>query len=150
MPLADRMAADRPFIVALLGAVALPLPTALGRLDWLMGHPLGEAVVAGFRSGRRGELLWLPPGDLPAAGVVVVGLGDTPPDAAAAIGIMWESLPPSLPGDPDTVVVLPPHPVAVPPAGPWPVIADALLADAGTRRPSVRRWMGLDWEDTLV
>ena len=40
--LAERMAVDRPFIVALLGAIVLPLPTAIGRLDWLMGHPLGE------------------------------------------------------------------------------------------------------------
>jgi hypothetical protein len=148
--LAEQMAVDRPFIVALLGAIALPLPTAIGRLDWLMGHPLGEAIESGFRNGRRGELLWLPPGDLPAAGVVVVGLGDDAPTAQAALDVLWEHLPPELPGSPSTVVVLPPHPLAEPLTAPWPELAATLLADAGTRRPSVGRWMGLDWEDTLV
>ncbi len=150
MSLADRMAVDRPFIVALLGAVGLPLPAAIGRLDWLMGHPLGEAIESGFRSGRRGELLWLPPGELPAAGFVVVGLGAEAHSAADAVAAMWACLPSALPGSPSTAVVLPPYPLAEPLARPWPETATALLADAGTRRPSVGRWMGLDWEDTLV
>lgn len=140
----------RPLLVAPLGATSLPLPTAIGRLDWMMGHPLGEAMVSGFRDGADGERLWLPPGELPIAGMLVVGLGAAPVTVEGAVARVLTSLPDELPGRPDTVVLLPPHPLASPLESPWPEVAAGLLEGAGNRHPFVRRWMGLDWEDTLV
>lgn len=145
-PALEQLASARAFLVAPLGPVTLPLPPELAAFDRWLGDPVAEAVRSGFFAGAAGERLWVPPGGLPLAGLLLLGGPSAEQSWADSFEAAWAAAPESLPGRPTTVAILPPAPFSGKLPAAWSQAGDRFVPLVAARWPFVNRWIWLDWE----